>query len=124
MADSLPTVWPADPHTLAKLRILEKYLQAWMPILSRSTKRVVSPFQQVLYVDGFAGPGVYSKGERGSPVVALEAALHHSGPFPVPIRMIFIEKVEARYQHLLGVLARYSDEIQSSKQVLLDPAVR
>ena len=27
MADTLPTTWPADPHTLAKHAILRRYLQ-------------------------------------------------------------------------------------------------
>jgi len=34
--------------------ILRRYLQAWLPILSRRNERV-------LYLAGFAGPGIYSE---------------------------------------------------------------
>src|SRR4051812_27083349 len=64
-----PTVWKADPHTIAKIAILKGYLTAWFPILGRGR-----PNQDLLYVDGFAGPGVYTNYPTGSPLVALEAA--------------------------------------------------
>ena len=46
-------VWELEPHTRVKHIILQKYLEAWFPILSRYNGRVV-------YYDGFAGPGEYS----------------------------------------------------------------
>jgi len=61
------TIWPIEPHTSAKHQILRKYLDAWLPILGRHNSRIV-------YIDGFAGPGEYSGGEPGSPIIALEAA--------------------------------------------------
>lgn len=64
------TTWPLEPHTRAKHQILRYYLDGWFPILaSRQPK--------VLYLDGFAGPGVYSGGEPGSPIIALRALLEH-----------------------------------------------
>lgn len=54
------------PHTAAKHAILRRYLECWFPILGR--------WHSVAYVDGFAGPGRYSKGEEGSPIIALKAA--------------------------------------------------
>jgi hypothetical protein len=37
-----------------------------------------SPYDRKVGVfDGFAGPGVYAHGEPGSPVLVLEALLHH-----------------------------------------------
>lgn len=63
---------PSSPHTRAKHRILREYLTMWFPILGASHNKVV-------YIDGFAGPGVYEGGEPGSPVVALETALEHTG---------------------------------------------
>jgi hypothetical protein len=38
-------------------------MQAWVPILTRYYGRVV-------YIDGFAGPGIYVGGEEGSPIIA------------------------------------------------------
>ena len=66
----MDTTWKAAPHTVAKHNILEKYLAAWFPILGSSHRRIV-------YIDGFAGPGVYEGGEPGSPVRALEVAINH-----------------------------------------------
>jgi len=64
------TIWNLDPHTKAKHEILKNYLGGWFPILGRYTGRIV-------YIDGFAGPGIYSKGEEGSPVIALKTAYEH-----------------------------------------------
>lgn len=64
------TRWPLQPHTAIKHRILECYLEAWLPILGRWNGRIV-------FVDGFAGPGRYSNGEPGSPLIALDALLKH-----------------------------------------------
>jgi three-Cys-motif partner protein len=64
------TIWEADPHTLAKHEILRRYLDAWFPILGSWQGRVV-------YLDAFAGPGIYKGGEPGSPIVALRALLDH-----------------------------------------------
>lgn len=50
------TIWPLDPHTLAKHEILRRYLEAWFPIVGRYSHRIV-------YIDGFAGPGRYAGGE-------------------------------------------------------------
>jgi three-Cys-motif partner protein len=65
MANKLPTIWDADPHTIAKIAILKNYLNAWFPIVaSRFTGNIV-------YIDGFAGPGSYKNHSEGSPLAAL-----------------------------------------------------
>lgn len=63
-------LWPAAPHTLAKLAILRKYLVAYFAILGRRTP----PSQEILYIDGFAGPNEYTDHPRGSPTEAVTAA--------------------------------------------------
>src|SRR5437899_7643209 len=62
------TRWPIEPHTQAKHLILARYLKAWLPIMASFNGRIV-------YIDAFAGPGRYSKGEEGSPLIALKALL-------------------------------------------------
>jgi three-Cys-motif partner protein len=62
------TLWPIGPHTQAKHLILARYLKAWLPIMASFNGRIV-------YIDAFAGPGRYSKGEEGSPLIALKALL-------------------------------------------------
>ena len=67
------TLWPLEPHTEAKHRLLQRYLGAWFPILSRSSGRIV-------FFDGFAGPGEFEGGEPGSPILALQTLLDHQIP--------------------------------------------
>ncbi len=100
------TLWDAEPHTLAKLKILRSYLGAWMPILARAK----GTHRHIRYIDGFAGPGVYEGGEAGSPVVALDVALAHSSRLEKPVRMSFIEIDERRAARLQHELDRRWDE--------------
>ncbi len=59
------------PVQRAKHDLLHRYLNAWFPILGRSSGRVV-------YVDSHAGRGRHAGGEAGSPLVALETLLGHA----------------------------------------------
>ena len=93
MADKQSTIWPLSPHTAAKHRILKNYLGAWFPKLQWS-KRVV-------FVDGFAGPGEYSGGEPGSPIVALDAAVGHKRDLSdCELIYIFVEEDKGRFDNL------------------------
>lgn len=67
---TIPTTWPIKPHTIAKHHILEEYLKAWFPILARWAP-------QIVYIDGFAGPGKYQDDIDGSPVIAVNTAINH-----------------------------------------------
>ena len=87
------TLWELDPHTRAKHEILGRYLAAWFPILSTHHSRIV-------YIDGFAGPGRYKKGENGSPVIALKVALNHRKAIVGEVVFWFIEEREDRLEHL------------------------
>lgn len=96
----LATLWEAPPHTIAKIAILERYLQAWFPIFGRVKGRF-----DLLYVDGFAGPGAYTNHPVGSPVVALQAAskaLTASGTEWTAgnVHCAFFEPDAARFAHL------------------------
>lgn len=93
MAVPKETIWEIDPHTIAKHKILENYLKAWFPILCSRNPRVN-------YIDGFAGPGKYSKDELGSPIIALEVAKNHTAKLASEINFIFIEQDKKRAEHL------------------------
>jgi three-Cys-motif partner protein len=102
-----PTVWEADPHTIAKIEILRGYLDAWFQILGRSRRG-----QDLLYVDGFAGPGVYTNHPAGSPLVALRAASAAraaAGSLWVAgeIHCAFIEADRLRFQRLSEAVKAY-----------------
>jgi three-Cys-motif partner protein len=120
MADTLPTVWAAEPHTLAKHGILKTYLQAWAAILAQSP---YTKARELLFVDGFAGPGEYKGGEAGSPIVALDALAHHSRPLPIPVRLRFIESDAERWAHLSQRLKAREALIAQSKNIRVDPPI-
>jgi three-Cys-motif partner protein len=61
--------WPRDPHTGAKHDIYRRYLERWFPILLAGS----NAYPSATYAEGFCGPGVYSGGEPGSPVIAVRA---------------------------------------------------
>lgn len=105
MAAPKTTVWPLDPHTAAKHLILRRYLDAWLPILSHGG------FPDIAYIDAFAGPGTYSKGEDGSPIIALKAMLTHKTPIRARCRFHFVElkpdRAVALAAAIEGLLAQY-----------------
>lgn len=126
-------VWKIEPHTATKHQILDYYLKAWFPILAKYPGKVV-------YVDGFAGPGIYENGEIGSPLIALDCVLNHSlrGRMLTPERkygFIFVEEDKRRADCLSAVLdSRYlehpanvewivlNDQFERTMMVLLDEA--
>lgn len=90
-------IWELKPHTRAKHDILRRYLQAWFAIMGQTNDRIV-------YIDGFAGPGEYSKGEEGSPLITLHTVLDHRAELNGEIVLIFIESNPARAAHLETLL--------------------
>lgn len=95
------TVWPLDPHTRVKHDIYDGYLDAWWPIIMQS-------FGAGTYAEGFAGPGIYTGREPGSPVRALRRlqAMRAAKPHLVhrPARFVFVEKRPDRVRELLAQL--------------------
>lgn len=106
-----PILWAQDPHTAAKHSVLRKYLDAWIAAMGQqalksSAYRVGPP--RLLLVDGFAGPGRYSGGEPGSPLLMLDALLSHTAlPRLAGVHFIFlfIEQDHRRVDHLRSEVA-------------------
>ena len=88
--------------------VLQNYMGAWLPKLTKWNGRV-------LFIDAFAGPGEYSRGEQGSPVIALRALIDHPAKSRITseVMYLFIEKDNRRYEHLDRVLDRMKDELPS-----------
>ena len=109
------TVWDICPHTQAKHQILEEYLKRWFPILG-------STFEKVVYLDGFAGPGVYSNSEEGSPVISIKTALEHNHLKQFKkIVFWFIEKDSERAANLEQVLkSRFSESLPDNFQYRIE----
>src|SRR5262245_8334754 len=93
------TIWELEPHTAAKHEILRRYVQAWAPILSQAN------FPHLVIVDGFAGPGRYSKGEEGSPIIAIKAVIEQQRPISAKVDFHFIELDKRRAEHLATEVA-------------------
>ena len=58
-----------------------------------------------MYVDGCAGPGRYSKGEDGSPIIALRIALRQPAHVGTRIRFVFVEEIRDRADLLSEIVA-------------------
>ncbi len=93
-------LWSIEPHTEMKHTILRKYLDVWIPILN-------SKKSDLIYIDGFAGPGEYSNGEKGSPIIALEALKNQRVQIKKKVNFVFIEKDQQRCDHLIEVLKKF-----------------
>src|SRR5205809_443781 len=92
-------LWERKPHTAAKHSILRRYLEAWFPKLAWT--------RRVIFIDGFAGPGQYARGEPGSPIIAMNAALQHKGDLSgCEMLFMFVERDRARFAHLEALLER------------------
>src|ERR687887_45360 len=110
MAD--PVLWPLDDHTRAKHRVLRAYLDAWLPVMGRQAAKFAgqsSDRPRLLLVDGFAGPGRYQTGEKGSPLIMLEALIEHDAferMSAVDFLFLFIEHDPRRVEHLREEIGR------------------
>lgn len=108
MAVPKATLWEADPHTKIKHAILREYLNGWLPIMASWNGRIV-------FIDGFAGPGKYSDGAPGSPIIALRALLEHRA-FKTPSQdrrftFLFIEERADRAETLRQEIALLQTEL-------------
>lgn len=112
-----------EPHTRAKHVILRRYLEAWIPVMSRRFGRT-SPGNagRLLIVDGFAGPGRYEQGEEGSPLIALRAFMEHKRRDEIHAELVyrFIEERRDRARHLRDEVARLNPPRQVNWNVIAD----
>lgn len=97
-------VWNADPHTIAKVEIVRKYLYRWALITGSTFGN-----QPLTYIDGFAGPGEYENYPEGSPLAGINAlndAKRDAGPRwkASSIRALFVEQDQARKTHLEALI--------------------
>lgn len=72
MAQPTDTEWPSEPRTLLKHQIYKRYVDCWMG-------KILQAFPSATIVDAFAGPGAYSDGPDGSPLVIARANINHTG---------------------------------------------
>lgn len=109
-------LWPLGAHTEGKHLVLRAYMNAWLPILGLRNDRI-------LFVDGFAGPGEYTGGEDGSPVIALRALVEHNAKESLIAEVVylFIEQDEERARHLEALVEEYRDRLPKTAKVNVMP---
>jgi len=88
-----------------------------MPIMSRQSHRIGISETELLFVDGFAGPGRYAGGEDGSPILAIESVLGHSHDFYIPISFLFIEQDNKRRAILQDVIRHHKKRTDESPRI-------
>jgi three-Cys-motif partner protein len=93
--------WAIEPHTKAKHEILRRYLGAWFPTLGKSKSGIY-------YVEGCCGPGRYSGGEDGSPIIALKVATSQAEYLSGPASFLFIDEDSDRITNLKSQIAKLS----------------
>jgi three-Cys-motif partner protein len=109
------TLWPREPHTAAKHLVLRAYIDGWLGVMANQALRIQrgnSPRPRLLLLDGFAGPGRYSGGEEGSPLIMLDALLEHRGFETwsgVDFDFLFIEHDGPRLAHLKSEIDRLGE---------------
>lgn len=90
-----------------KLNIIKKYVDGFSKILGRRSK-------EIYYVDGFAGRGLYDKGEKGSPVLAAEASLtYQQSNMPFTLLCINVEKDQENFTNLCAETKRFGKLVQN-----------
>jgi len=113
--NSAPEKWEYREHTRVKHILLEKYLEAWIPILGKGN-------QKICYFDGFAGRGEYRDEKTGkvvalgSPIIALKIADRKANYFGKLI-CIFIEKNCDNFKNLEEVLNQEKPNIRNWKKI-------
>lgn len=123
MSDDLPTIWEREEHTKAKHLILTSYLKAWAAIMARQAEKIGRSKSTLLFVDGFAGPGVYESPSYdeeirdGSPILALKAILEHEVQLSIPMRFDFIERDPERFKSLEKIVIDMKSTWEESKRI-------
>jgi three-Cys-motif partner protein len=100
----MPTLWPRGAHTEGKHLVLKRYLGAWFPIQGAYQAKI-------LFIDGFAGPGEYTEGEYGSPLIALQTLIDHTyrDKIAAEVVYLFIEASRSRAEHLKALIQEKED---------------
>lgn len=94
--------WDIPELTTVKHKILRGYLESWLP-------DVLQRHERIYMIDGFCGPGEYTGGEPGSPLIALDVIHRNIAADPEllrKIRLVCIDEDEHRCNYLYDLLQR------------------
>jgi three-Cys-motif partner protein len=102
--DTDSVLWELEEHSKVKHDIIIKYLHPWIRILGK--------FQRICYFDCFSGPGEYSDGSPGSPLIAIRLASELQKYYNEFV-CCFIERDPKIFENLKIVINR---EIEGDKE--------
>ncbi len=99
------TIWEMPELTPIKHRILRGYLERWLP-------DIVQQYERVNLVDCFSGPGEYTGGEIGSPLVAMDVLLRciPDAEQRRKLALLCIDNDRRRCNHLYHLLNKLKQE--------------
>lgn len=108
-------LWEIEPHTIAKHKILDRYLGGWLGKFLNAKN-----YQVILYVDGFAGPGEYLGGEKGSPQIFMDKLVSFldKNIQKKKVYVFFIEKDTRRCNHLMKLILNKYKNYLEDKSIL------
>lgn len=99
-----PVTWEREEHTKAKHELLLAFFNKWVSIHSETFAKRGGGLVRIY--DGFAGPGVYTGGEPGSPLILMRAlctSKNLRGRWgAVDYELHFVERLKERSE-LLGL---------------------
>jgi three-Cys-motif partner protein len=103
--------WEASPHSIAKIKLVQRYLYVWAIILAGQKEG-----ESLVYVDGFAGPGEYKNYGNSSPLAAIRSLSEARKKLGAKWRSkkpecFFIEGDSARAEHLTALVEKTLDSI-------------
>lgn len=94
--------WKRPELTTIKHCILRGYLEQWLP-------EVLQRCQSAYIVDGFCGPGNYTGGEPGSPLIAIDVLHRCISADPELLhkaKLVFIDEDDRRCNYLYDLIER------------------
>lgn len=113
-----PVTWEREDHTKAKHDLLRAFFNKWVSIHSEHFAKRRGGLVRIY--DGFAGPGVYSGGEPGSPLILLRALCEHPRLRErwqaVRYELHFVEKHPSRAAMLEGKLEGLEVELRERQE--------
>lgn len=111
--DDDPEKFERTGVTDMKHKILELYLSPWI-------KKLSSKERKLLFVDGFAGPGVYPKdASKGSPLIAMDIADKVISEYDVDLdsfECIFVEDNPTNYKRLSKSVSEHEKKVHDCIQ--------
>jgi three-Cys-motif partner protein len=111
-----PVTWTREDHTAAKHEVLLAFFNKWVSTHSETFAKRGSGLVRIY--DGFAGPGVYTGGEPGSPLILMRALCTNpnlNGRWSeVRYEFSFVEKSAARATRLRQELLRLETQMQKA----------